>query len=100
VAEALKERTEYFAAIEIEGHTDHRRPSSPTCPVRDNWQLSSERATVVLRLFAEGELPSDRLAGVGRGEHHPLVFDSTEEAYAKNRRIEVLLRYSEAGIME
>lgn len=100
VAAVLQERAEYFAAIEIEGHTDHRRPSYPACPVRDNWQLSSERATVVLRLFAESELPLERLAGVGRGEHHPLAFDSTEEAYSRNRRIEVLLRYSEAGIME
>lgn len=100
VADALTQRTAYFSAIEIEGHTDYRRPAFPTCPVRDNWQLSSERATVVLRLLVEGDLPADRLAGVGRGEHHPLVADSTEEAYSRNRRIEVLLRYSEAGIVE
>lgn len=99
VASLLRERADYFQSVQIEGHTDPRRPAGPPqCPVEDNWELSSQRATGVLRLMADttrARFPGELLSAVGRGPFHPIA-----SADSLNRRIEVVLQYTDKGILK
>lgn len=76
--------------IIIEGHTDN-------VPIRtkeyaNNMELSIARAISVLRYFTEVKnLPPERFAIAGYGEHRPVVNNDTEENRAKNRRIEIII---------
>jgi chemotaxis protein MotB len=76
--------------LRVDGHTDNI-PLSGTGRIRDNWQLSSERATAVVRFFIEQGIPARRLVAAGFGEFQPLENLDTDEARAKNRRIELKL---------
>jgi chemotaxis protein MotB len=75
--------------LRIDGHTDVRPISSPQFP--SNWELSSARAiSVVQHLISRGISPQ-RLVAAGFGEFQPLDAGTTEEAYRRNRRIELKL---------
>jgi chemotaxis protein MotB len=75
--------------LAVNGYTDKRPISTPQFP--SNWELSAARAiTVINYLIAQG-VPSDRLAAAGFAEHNPIDTGDTEDAYAKNRRIELKL---------
>jgi chemotaxis protein MotB len=57
-----------------------------------NWELSTARATQVVRFLAEkANLPPQRLVASGYGEFHPIASNKTPVGRAKNRRIEILL---------
>jgi chemotaxis protein MotB len=56
-----------------------------------NWELATARASSVVRLLIERGIPPRRLAAAGFGEFHPLDDHNTEEAYRRNRRIELKL---------
>lgn len=75
--------------LRIDGHTD-RRPIS-TEQFASNWELSTARAVSVVRYLAEQGIPAERLAAAGFGEHHPLDPAGTDDALARNRRIEIKL---------
>jgi chemotaxis protein MotB len=91
----------YFDAVEVEGHADRRSPTGIVCVragILDNWQLSARRATEVVRVFSSsGALPDPMLSAVGKGEFHPISapFDTAQAALRHDRRIEIVLRYSE-----
>ena len=95
----------WFTAIQVEGHADRQAPSSPVCRaegIEDNWQLSARRATEVVRVFsAGGFIPNEKLSSVGRGQYQPLSApsDTARAILRRDRRIEVVLRYSDEGIM-
>lgn len=75
--------------IRVDGHTDQRPINTPQFP--SNWALSSSRAIAVVQaLIARGVQPQ-HLAAAGFGEFQPLDNGTTEEAYARNRRIELKL---------
>ena len=75
--------------LRVDGHADRQPVQSARFP--SNWELSAERAiTVVKLLIAEG-VPANRLAATGFGDNQPLDAGTTNEAYAKNRRIEIRL---------
>ena len=75
--------------LRIDGHTDVRPISSPQFP--SNWELSSARAiSVVQDLISRGISPQ-RLVAAGFGEFQPLDGGATEDAYRRNRRIELKL---------
>ncbi|MGO4388137.1 peptidoglycan -binding protein [Microvirga sp. 2YAF29] len=75
--------------IRVDGHTDQRPINTPQFP--SNWALSSARAIAVVQaLIARGVQPQ-HLAAAGFGEFQPLDNGTTEEAYARNRRIELKL---------
>lgn len=75
--------------VVIEGHTDSRPISTDKFP--SNWELSTARATSVLRYFAAAGVPADRLAAVGYGETHPVADNTTPEGQARNRRVEIVI---------
>ena len=79
--------------IEVDGHTDNvpivsvLKKRFPT-----NWELSTARATEVVRyLQEEGGLDPQRLSAAGFGEYMPVASNDTEEGKHKNRRIEIVL---------
>jgi chemotaxis protein MotB len=75
--------------LRVDGHTDVRGINSPQ--FRNNWELSVARAiSVVQYLIAKGVSPQ-RLVAAGFGEFQPIDTDKTEEAYSRNRRIELKL---------
>ncbi|OAN45593.1 flagellar motor protein MotB [Paramagnetospirillum marisnigri] len=73
--------------LRIDGHTDRRPITSARFP--SNWELSTARATTVLRTLAANGVPKDRLAAAGFGEFQPLDPADTDAAFARNRRIEI-----------
>ncbi len=76
--------------LRVDGHTDNI-PLSGRGRLRDNWELSSSRATSVVRFFIDEGIPANRLVAAGFGEFQPLEDADTDEARAKNRRIELKL---------
>ena len=82
--------TEIAWVLRIDGHTDVR-PITTSLQYKSNWELSSARAiSVVQYLIAKGVSPQ-RLVAAGFGEFQPLDPDRTEEAFRRNRRIELKL---------
>jgi chemotaxis protein MotB len=76
--------------LRVDGHTDNI-PLSGTGRYRDNWELSSARATAVVEFLIANGVPPDRLVAAGFGEYQPLDPANTPEARGKNRRIELKL---------
>ena len=92
MAETLKEVAntipkEVNWILTVVGHTDRRPISTSQFP--SNWELSTARALSVVKFLQEAGIPASRLAATGYGEHQPIENGSTEEAFAKNRRIEL-----------
>jgi chemotaxis protein MotB len=78
-------------SVLIEGHTDNV-PYNGNGPLKDNWDLSTKRATEVLKLLlTNNEINPINLTAAGKGEYVPVAENSTGEGKAKNRRIEVVL---------
>ena len=76
--------------LRVDGHTD-KDPIVLGTKFPSNWELSSARATAVVKfLVAQGVAP-DHLAAVGFGEYQPLAPGDTEDAKSQNRRIELKL---------
>lgn len=76
--------------LRVDGHTDNR-PLSGTGRYADNWELSSARATSVVKYLIANGVPANRLVAAGFGEFQPLDEGDSDEARAKNRRIELKL---------
>lgn len=76
-------------AIEIEGYTDDAPIKTARFP--SNWELSSARASSVVRLFIEHGVPGVRLTAVGSAENRPVAPNTTPEGRARNRRVTVTL---------
>ena len=76
--------------LRVDGHTDNI-PLSGTGRYRDNWELSSARATSVVKFLIENGVPANRLVAAGFGEFQPLDEADTQEARDRNRRIELKL---------
>jgi chemotaxis protein MotB len=75
--------------LRVDGHTDVRPINSPQ--FKNNWELSAARAiSVVQYLVAKGVSPQ-RLVAAGFGEFQPIDSDKTDEAFNRNRRIELKL---------
>jgi len=79
--------------IWVGGHTDNIAISpSLQDKFASNWELSSARATAVVRYMEDKTaIPGDRLLAVGLGQNQPVGDNKTPEGRAANRRIEILL---------
>ncbi len=72
------------------GHTD--KVPLRGGPFGSNWGLSSVRAAKVIdQLVRDGVIDASQGRAVGMAETRPLVDEDTPEAFAKNRRVEILL---------
>jgi chemotaxis protein MotB len=76
-------------AIEVEGHTDDTPIGTGMFP--SNWELSSARASSVVRLFAASGIPDRRLAAVGRAANVPVASNDDPAGRARNRRVAVTI---------
>lgn len=76
--------------IRIEGHTDNWPIRTAQYP--SNWELSTARATRVLRYLIETKgLEPSRFSAAGYGEYRPLVPNDTAANRARNRRVDIIL---------
>ena len=75
--------------LRIDGHTDILPIRTVQFP--SNWDLSAARALSVLKYLISRGVPADRLAATGFGQFHPLDPADNQEAYRRNRRIEMRL---------
>ncbi len=58
---------------------------------KSNWELSSARAISVVQYLVSRGIPAQRLVAAGFAEFQPLDTANTEDAYKRNRRIELKL---------
>ncbi|MGO8868746.1 MAG: peptidoglycan -binding protein [Alphaproteobacteria bacterium] len=75
--------------LEVDGYTDKRPIVTRQFP--SNWELSSARATAVVKFLIASGIPPEHLSATGFGEYQPIDTAENEAAYAKNRRIELKL---------
>ena len=75
--------------VSIEGHAN----VLPSQRYPTNWELSSARATQVLRRFVEvGGVPGNKISAVGYGDARPAAEGMSEAALAENRRVDVVIQ--------
>jgi len=81
--------------INVEGYTDNV-PIGPELRSRfpSNWELSTARATNVVRFLESKGINPNLLSATGFGDTRPVASNDTREGRAKNRRIEIVLVYS------
>ena len=73
----------------VEGHTDPRPIKSSVFP--SNWELSTARATAVVRdLLADG-IRDTRLSAAGYADTRPRASNTTEEGMSRNRRVDIVV---------
>jgi chemotaxis protein MotB len=75
--------------LRVDGHTDIRPTTGAT--FRTNWDLSAARAISVVQYMIARGISPQRLVAAGFGEFQPIDPDRTEEAFSRNRRIELKL---------
>ncbi len=76
--------------IRIEGHTDSVPIQTAKFP--SNWELSTARATSVVRYFlANFNFHPKKLSATGFAEFRPIAPNSTPEGRALNRRVDVVI---------
>ncbi|GAB6069698.1 flagellar motor protein MotS [Thiomicrorhabdus hydrogeniphila] len=77
-------------ALQVVGHTDSR-------PIfggrfKSNWELSSARAaSVIEQLVSDNAIRPEQAQAIGLADTQPISNGTTEEDYAKNRRVEILI---------
>ena len=75
--------------MRVDGHTDVRPIATTQFP--SNWELSSARAIAVVQYLIGKGVSPQRLVAAGFGEFQPLEAERSEEAFRRNRRIELKL---------
>ncbi len=75
--------------IHVEGHTDNLPIHTGSFP--SNWELSTARASSVIRLFIENGVEARRLTAIGYGENRPIEANETPEGRKRNRRVAVMI---------
>jgi chemotaxis protein MotB len=76
--------------LRVDGHTDVR-PISFNQQFRTNWELSAGRAISVVQYLISRGVSPQRLVAAGFGEFQPLDPERNEDAFRRNRRIELKL---------
>lgn len=92
VAATLKDLAKQIPAdidwvLQVEGHTDVRPIRTAEFP--SNWELSTARANSIVHFLIQQGIPPQRLAAAGFAEFQPVEQGRSEEAFRRNRRIEL-----------
>ena len=74
--------------VKIKGHTDSSPISSAQFP--SNWELSTARASTVVRLLIANGVPPRYISAEGYAQYHPVATNDTEAGRARNRRVEIV----------
>ncbi len=84
--------------LRIEGHTDNIPIHTAQMP--SNWELSTARATELIRLLIiRHRFSPERLSAAGYAEYYPVTSNLTAEGRAQNRRVDIVI-LAERGSME
>ena len=75
--------------ITVEGNTDNQPIQSSQFP--SNWELSTDRATTVVRFLIAHGVADQRLSAAGYADLHPLASNATAAGRARNRRVDIVL---------
>lgn len=85
--------------IRVEGHTDDRPIKTEIYP--SNWELSSSRATEVVRYLIDfHRIAPERISALGYGEYRPRLSNSNIENRAANRRVDIVILTMELTLKE
>lgn len=91
VAEILNREEFVDRQIKVEGHTDSD-PIIRSAKFPTNWELSSARATNVLRYLVENEsIAAQRISSSGYSFYRSIAPNDTPENKAKNRRVDIVI---------
>lgn len=74
--------------VKIKGHTDNSPINSNMYP--SNWELSSVRASTVVRLLVANGVPPQYISAEGYSQYHPVATNDTERGRSYNRRVEIV----------
>ncbi|WP_026301030.1 MULTISPECIES: OmpA family protein [unclassified Thioalkalivibrio] len=80
---------EHDGLITVEGHTDNIPIATERFP--SNWELSSARASGVVRYLVDQGLEAERLRAVGRADTQPVARNDTARGRSENRRVALIL---------
>jgi chemotaxis protein MotB len=84
ISEILKK---YPNQIQVEGHTDNDRIQTGMYP--SNWELSSARASSVVRAFITNGVQESQLTAIGYAANQPIESNNSEEGRYRNRRVAI-----------
>lgn len=86
IADILKD---YSNPVQVEGFTDNIPIKSVKYPT--NWELSTARASAIVKYLASKGIAPERLSAVGYGEYQPAAANDTEQGRAQNRRVTIMV---------
>lgn len=89
IAASVKENPDQH--IRVEGHTDNDLPKNAKF---NNWELSAARAIAVIQYLEAAGLEPSKLSAVAFGANRPVATNDTETGRLQNRRIELVLYYT------
>jgi chemotaxis protein MotB len=76
--------------IQVDGHTNQQNVS--TAPYPSGWELSSARASSVVRYLIErGPLSPSRLSAAGFSDQRPLISPDDPRSITRNRRVDIVV---------
>lgn len=76
--------------VQVDGHTNQLNVS--TAPYPSGWELSSARASSVVRYLIEhGHVAAHRLSAAGYSDQRPLVPPSDPSSITRNRRVDIVV---------
>jgi chemotaxis protein MotB len=84
--------------ISVEGHTDNVPIQGSPYPT--NWELSTARASGVVRFLITHGAQKMRMSASGYASLHPISNNTTDAGRTRNRRVEIVLLRSKAGAAE
>jgi outer membrane protein OmpA-like peptidoglycan-associated protein len=89
IADALK--SDPKAVVRVDGHSDRTGWEGNTWEGnrRSNLVLSDERAAAIVQALGKLGIPRDRIRAAAFGDTRPVDDRWTEEAFRRNRRVEV-----------
>lgn len=79
----------YSNPVQVEGFTDNVPIKSAKYPT--NWELSTARASAIVKYLASKGIAPERLSAVGYGEYQPVSENETEQGRAQNRRVTIMV---------
>lgn len=86
-------------SIRVEGHTDNVPISTAQFP--SNWELSTARATTVIRhLLSRYKFSPDKLSAAGYGEYKPVANNAHAKGRQLNRRVDIVILRSSMVFQE
>ena len=79
----------YSNPVQVEGFTDNVPIKSIKYPT--NWELSTARASAIVKVLVTEGIAPEPLAAVGYGEYQPVASNDTEQGRAQNRRVAIMV---------